>query len=87
MVFPMSEQDTARCDHPDKAEETANGRAQAEISSASAMFLDEKSTEYVLQLVEQQGAPGWTGWMPLIAFGVLLFTASKVVVELREVLR
>jgi membrane protein len=60
--------------------------AQAEISSASAMFLDEKSTEYVLQLVKQQSEPGWTGWMSLIAFGVLLFTASKVVVELREVL-
>lgn len=60
--------------------------ARAEISSASTMFLDQKSTEYVLQLVEQQGAPGWSGWMSLIAFGVLLFTASKVVVELREVL-
>lgn len=60
--------------------------AQAEISSASGMFLDEKSAAYVLELVDQQGAPGWTGWMSLVAFGVLLFTASKVVVELREVL-
>lgn len=60
--------------------------AKAEISSASAMFLDDKSTAYLLQIVAQQDAPGWTGWMSLIAFGVLLFTASKVVVELREVL-
>lgn len=60
--------------------------ARAEISSASGMFLDEESTGYLLELVEQQSTPGWTGWMSLIAFVALFFTASKVVVELREVL-
>jgi len=60
--------------------------ARAEISSASAMFLDDDSTKYLLELVEQQSAPDWSGWMSLIAFAALLFTASKVVVELREVL-
>lgn len=60
--------------------------AQTEISSTSGMFLDEKSSKYLLELADQQAAPGWTGWMSLVAFGVLLFTASKVVVELREVL-
>lgn len=60
--------------------------ARAEISSASEIFLDEESVGYLLELVEQQSAPGWTGWMSLIAFVILLFTASKVVVELREVL-
>lgn len=60
--------------------------ARAEVSSASGMFLDNESTEYLLELVEQQNTPGWSGWMSLLAFGVLLFTASKVVVELREVL-
>lgn len=63
-----------------------SGAAKAEIISASAMFLDEKSTEYLIGLVDRQGAAGWTGWMSLIASGMLLFTASKVVVELREVL-
>jgi membrane protein len=60
--------------------------ARAEIGLASAMFLDQESTDYLLALVEQQNTRGWTGWMSWIAFGVLLFTASKVVVELREVL-
>lgn len=60
--------------------------ARAEIGMASGMFLDDESTAYLLELVAQQSAPGPTGWMSLIAFGVLLFMASKVVVELREVL-
>lgn len=60
--------------------------ARAEITSASAMFLDDESTAYLLELVEQQTVPGWTGWMSLIAFVMLLFTASSVVVELRAVL-
>lgn len=60
--------------------------AQAEISAASAMFLDRESSDYLLKLVEQQSAPDWTGWMSIIAFGMLFFAASKVVVELREVL-
>jgi membrane protein len=60
--------------------------AQAEIRAASEMFLDGESSGYLLELVEQQSAPDWTGWMSLIAFGMLLFTASKVVVELREAL-
>ena len=35
--------------------------ALAEISSASAMFLDDETTAYPLELVEQQSGPGWTG--------------------------
>ncbi len=60
--------------------------ARAEIRAASSMFLDPESSEYLIGLVERQSAPDWTGWMSLIAFGMLLFAASKVVVELREVL-
>jgi membrane protein len=60
--------------------------AQANISLATAMLLNQESTEYLLALVEQQNTTGWNGWMSLFAFGVLLFTASKVVVELREAL-
>jgi len=60
--------------------------ARAEIAMASAFFLNDEVSAYLLELVVQQSAPGRTGWMSLIAFGVLLFTASIVVVELREVL-
>ncbi len=60
--------------------------ARAEIREASTMFLDGESSDYLIGLVERQSAPDWTGWMSLIAFGMLFFAASKVVVELREVL-
>ncbi|NLT71119.1 MAG: YihY/virulence factor BrkB family protein [Verrucomicrobiaceae bacterium] len=60
--------------------------AQASIRAASTMFLDQDSSAYLIGLVERQSAPDWTGWMSLMAFGMLLFAASKVVVELREML-
>jgi membrane protein len=60
--------------------------AREEISSASAMFLDDESVEYLLALAKEQSSSDKTGWMSFLAFGLLLFTASKVVVELREVL-
>src|SRR5690606_27032779 len=60
--------------------------AQTEIREAAEMFLDRESSDYILELVEGRNAPDQTGWMSLIAFGMLLFAASKVVVELREVL-
>lgn len=60
--------------------------AQTEITATTAMFLDKESSKYLLDLVKEQSAPAWTGWMSLLAFGVLLVTASKVVVELRDVL-
>lgn len=60
--------------------------AKAEIGEASGLFLDEDSAEYLVDLVEQGSAERGTGWISLLAPLVLLFTASRVVVELREVL-
>lgn len=51
--------------------------ARAEIGMDSALFLDEKTSAYLLEMVAQQSTPGPTGWMSLVAFGVLIFTASK----------
>lgn len=60
--------------------------ARAEIGLASGMFFDQGSADYLLGLVENHGIPEGSGWASLVGFAVLIFTASKVVVELREVL-
>ncbi len=60
--------------------------AKEELGEASGLFLDEETGRYLFELVEQGSPMRGTGWLSIIGPILLLFTASKVVVELREVL-
>ncbi len=61
-------------------------KARDELEQASGVFLDDGSSDYLVLLLEAQSDRVVTGWASLVGFTVLLFLASKVVVELREVL-
>lgn len=60
--------------------------AKAEIGEASVLFFDRETSEYLFNLVDQQSPARWTGWLSVLAPLMLVYTASKVVVELRGVL-
>ncbi len=61
-------------------------QAKEEVEGASALFLDADSSNYLLHLLEEQNDPVLSGWASVFGFMVLLFVASRVVVELRDVL-
>ena len=62
------------------------GEAQAEegIGEAAGVLFDEKSGAYLRELLSTRPDDTFTGISSVLGFAVLLFTASKVVVELRE---
>lgn len=62
------------------------GEAQAQegIGEAAGVLFDEKSGVYLRELLSERPDNTFTGISSVIGFAVLLFTASKVVVELRE---
>jgi membrane protein len=60
--------------------------ARDAVEQASEWFLDDDSTRYLLRLLEEQSDPAITGWASAVSFLTLLFLASHVVVQLREVL-
>ena len=64
------------------------GREWAEegVGSAAEMVFDRDSADYLRELLESQPGAAFTGISSGIGFFVLLFAASKVVVELRQVL-
>ena len=64
------------------------GRQWAEegVREAAEMMFDRDSAEYLRSLLKSQPGAAFTGISSIVGFFILLFTASKVVVELREVL-
>ncbi|WP_234047239.1 YihY/virulence factor BrkB family protein [Luteolibacter pohnpeiensis] len=64
------------------------GRQWAEegVGEAAEIMFDRESSEYLRSLLKSQPGAAFTGISSIIGFFVLLFAASKVVVELREVL-
>jgi membrane protein len=61
-------------------------QAMEEIRHTTAMFFDHGAGVYLEGLLKEQPDPTFTGISSVASFLVLLFTASKVVVELRLVL-
>jgi membrane protein len=62
------------------------GKTQAEegISLAAEVLFDEQSGEYLAELLKTRPDQAFTGISSVVGFLILLFTASKMVVELRE---
>ncbi len=60
--------------------------AEEGVEQGVEMFFDEKASKYLQGLVMARPSETFTGISSVIGFFVLLFTASKVVVELRDVL-
>lgn len=61
-------------------------RAQEGVGEAAKALFDEKSGAYLRELLSARPDDTFTGISSIVGFFVLLFTASKVVVELREAL-
>lgn len=61
-------------------------RARREVEQTADLFLDPDSSDYLVRLLNEQANPGVTGWASVVGLLVLVFMASKVMVELREVL-
>lgn len=60
--------------------------AEEGVEQGVEMFFDENASKYLQDLVLARPSETFTGISSVIGFFVLLFTASKVVVELRDVL-
>lgn len=60
--------------------------AKAELGEASVLFFDKETSEYLFTLVDQQSPGKGSGWLSVLAPLMLVYTASKVVVEMRGVL-
>lgn len=63
-----------------------HARAQDELGYAARVMFNEPAREYLLGLVRERPSPTFTGVSSIFGVGVLLFVASKAVVELREAL-
>ncbi len=61
-------------------------RAEEGVGEAAKALFDEKSGTYLKDLLTARPDETFTGISSVVGFCVLLFTASKVVVELREAL-
>jgi membrane protein len=61
-------------------------RAEEGVGEAAKALFDEKSGAYLRELLSARPDDTFTGISSIVGFFVLLFTASKVVVELREAL-
>lgn len=59
-------------------------RAEESVGEAAGLLFDENSGKYLRELLSARPDSAFTGISSVIGFFVLLFTASKVVVELRE---
>jgi membrane protein len=59
-------------------------RAEESVGEAARVLFDEKSGIYLRELLSARPDETFTGISSIVGFFVLLFTASKVVVELRE---
>ena len=59
-------------------------RAQEGIGHAAGVLFDERSGVYLRELLTARPDQAFTGISSVIGFLILLFTASKVVVELRD---
>ena len=59
-------------------------RAQEGIGHAAGVLFDERSGVYLRELLTARPNEAFTGISSVIGFLILLFTASKVVVELRD---
>jgi membrane protein len=59
-------------------------RAEEGVGNAAGMLFDEKSGDFLRGLLSARPDETFTGISSIVGFFVLLFTASKVVVELRE---
>ncbi len=62
------------------------GKDQAEegIGHAAGMLFDERSSAYLTELLGTRPDQAFTGISSIVGFFILLFTASKMVVEVRE---
>ncbi|RYD25699.1 MAG: YihY/virulence factor BrkB family protein, partial [Verrucomicrobiaceae bacterium] len=62
------------------------GQDQAEqgIGQAAGILFDERSSTYLTELLSTRPDQAFTGISSVVGFFVLLFTASKMVVEMRE---
>jgi len=63
-----------------------HARAQDELGYAARVMFNEPAREYLLELVRERPSPAFTGVSSIFGVMVLLFVASKAVVELREAL-
>ncbi len=63
-----------------------HGRAHDELGNAVRVMFNEAAREYLIGLVRERPGPGFTGISSVFGLGVLLFVASKAVVEMRRAL-
>jgi len=61
-------------------------RARSEVRQAAELFFDKGTGVYLEELLAEQPDPAFTGISSVVGFVILLFVASRVVVEMRLVL-
>lgn len=59
-------------------------RAEEEVGQAAEILFDERSGSYLRELLNARADVTFTGVSSVIGFFILMFSASKVVVELRD---
>ncbi len=61
-------------------------QARLEVRQTAELFFDQGASGYLEELLKEQPTPTFTGVSSVLSFFVLLFAASKVVAEMRNVL-